>query len=68
MAIDWTRVPAMVVCDIEEYIRDNVTGEQLQHLDPMSAFHYWLQWNGLVGYTESILQAGETLGLFRVSR
>lgn len=68
MAIDWTRVPASVRSDVEEYIRDNEHGTTLEDLDPKTAFHYWLQWNGIVGWTETILQAGETLGLFKVRR
>lgn len=69
MAINWTKVPANVRSDVVGYVRDNNLGlGSLEEMDPKMAFHYWLQWNGLVGWTESILQAGETLGVFVVRR
>lgn len=68
MSIDWGKVPADIQNDIFEYILDNNYPETPWDLDSKTAFHYWLQWNGLLGYTESILQAGETLGLFEVRK
>ena len=46
--------------DIEEYYRENgfgeITHEDIDRLDPSVVLGYWLEWNGIFGYTETILE------------
>lgn len=67
--VDWSRVSHTYKYDVLEYGRDNgkflpgQTDEQfLEGLEPKTALHYWLTWNGIVGYTETILDLVRQLG------
>ena len=67
--VDWSRVSHTYKYDVLEYGRENgkflpgQTAEQfLEGLDPKTALHYWLTWNGLIGYTETILDLVRQLG------
>lgn len=68
--IDWTKVPQAYKDDILDYVVENrkwqahgTPEEFMDQLEPKDAFHYWLQWNGIIGYTETILDLAATLGV-----
>lgn len=62
MAVDWGRVPANVRDDISDYLRDNPGSTGLLEMSPMEAFTYYCQWNGLMGWSHSLVDAAIGLG------
>lgn len=54
--LDISSIPDQVLSDIMEN-RDTERESDLVNYSPMEALNYYLQWNGIIGYTGQILEA-----------
>ena len=54
----WSKRPVSAVfrAEVLEYMRANNILGGLEDISERQAFHYWLQWNGLVGWSFTILE------------
>lgn len=67
--------PRNVIKDIQDYLKENenrdLTDYEVEELDPEEALRMYLEWNGIIGYTStiiSILEAEEDKPLKRTKR
>ena len=54
------RIPNYILDDIRRnvpYGREDYTDEQINEMDNFDLLDHWLNWNGIIGYTGSFLDA-----------
>jgi hypothetical protein len=62
--LDVDKLPERVRRDLLD--RADYSREEVQEMSPGSAFEAWLEWHGIIGYTELILEAVN--GIYRAER
>jgi len=55
MKLDAGKLPKRVEQDIEDFIADNNIRPSVE-MTMEEALDYYLKWNGIIGYTETILE------------
>lgn len=53
--IDPLKLPPFIRGDIYSFIQDNKLPLDIVNLSPRDIVDYWLQWNGIIGYTDNII-------------
>ena len=60
--LDVGRVSRKAMEDVAEFMEENkILGSPAQ-LEPRVFFDYYLKWNGILGYTDSLIELLEQLG------
>jgi hypothetical protein len=65
--VDLSRVPEHFICDVREFIDENqgnsvIRGQAVERLTPAEFLSFWLQWQGLIGYSSDVVELMEALG------
>lgn len=59
--LDTAMLNPRVWAEIREYISANNIKAEVQELTAREALEYWLQWNGIINWTDQIIEAFETI-------
>src|ERR1043165_1492806 len=55
--IDPSKLIDSVRSDCDEFKSDNPGAHEYEHMDAVACFEQYLEWNGIIGYTERIVAA-----------
>lgn len=58
----YAKVPVKFRADVAEFLAANNKPPELDKLTPIEFLKYNLHWNGIIGYTEDIVNLMESLG------
>jgi hypothetical protein len=59
------KMSARFLLDVREFLEENKIGRVPEELAPLTFLKYWLEWNGIVGYSDEIVELMEQLGWSR---
>jgi hypothetical protein len=48
--------------DVVDYLQENGLGSCVADLSPQEFLRYWLEWNGIIGWSREIVALVESLG------
>lgn len=65
--LDLSRFPEWATRDVLDFIAENrnnrdIGGKLVGDLTPVEFLNFWLHWNGVIGYGDSIVELVEALG------
>jgi hypothetical protein len=60
--VDLSKIPAHFVGDVEEFFDENRKYGRMEDLSPEQFFRFYLEWNGISGLSDSLIQLLEALG------